>query len=148
MTLSGMVLSAWLVKYVVEDSIKIKENKKVRLITYHYIYCHLSLIARNAFYFIIFSGKRPKYPHPELSHYSNLAGMSNAVMGGLCEIDVDNDIKYLAEKLDAKFHEALWSGNKNVLTNLSEDIFYFHESVKDNIHILCRELIPKVRTLG
>ena len=69
------------------------------------------------------------------------------MMGGLCEIDVDNDIKYLAEKLDAKFHEALWSGNKNVLANLSEDIFYFHESVKDNIHILCRELIPKVRIL-
>jgi hypothetical protein len=147
MALSGMFLSAWLVKYGVGESIKTRENKKSRLIIYRYIYGHLALIARNAFYYIIFSGKTPRFPHPDLSPYLSLGSMSIAAKGGLCEIDVDDSIKYLAEKLSARFHDALWGGNKDILENLSDNIFYFHESIKEDIQILCGELIPKVRIL-
>ena len=145
MALSSMFLSAWLVKYGVEESIKTKEQKKNLLIAYRYVYNRLSIIGRNAFYYIIFKEDHPEYPDPELSIYLGLAGMAMATPAGLVEHNIDNNLRYLAKKLDTMFGEALWSRNTEILSDISERIFRFHCSIRDDSLIMRNELIPKIR---
>lgn len=146
MALSGMFLSAWLVKYGVEESIKTREQKESLSITYRYAYNRLSVIGRNAFYFIIFKGNPPEYPDPELSIYLGLAGMAVATPAGLAESNIDKNLKYLANQLDAIFKEALWGGNKEILSDISERIYMFHYSILEDMQILRSKLIPKIRS--
>jgi len=59
---------------------------------------------------------------------------------------IDKNLKYLANQLDAIFKEALWGGNKEILSDISERIYMFHYSILEDMQILRSKLIPKIRS--
>ena len=72
--------------------------------------------------------------------------MAVATPAGLAESNIDKNLKYLAKQLDAIFKEALWGGNKEILSDISKRIYFFHHSILEDMQILRSKLIPKIRS--
>jgi len=146
MSLSTMSLSAWLVKYVVEKSIKEKEWKRRTINKYHRIYGKLSLImltALNIFISEEFISGNPDY----LTLNALLAYESRAKDAGLSGRNVTDCMKIAKDHINRRFEEELNSTDESKRLSLKRDIFEFCIRMDSITSKLREDLIPDVRDL-